>query len=339
MSYTDNNEKYLKEAIIKTVAFFDLFKYPLTVLEVYKYLYAPGGVGKGIAEVEQSLGELSRENILSQKNGFYFLKGREEIAAERQKRYNRSGRKIKEAKKIIRVFSALPWIKMIALGNVMGPRNFKKESDIDFFIVAEKNRIWITRFFSAGLAALLGLRPREGRTEDKICLSFFMSEDCLELSALSDSPELLSGADGSAAGSRPADIYFVYWLAGLTPLYDRGDIFRKLHKSNPWLKRCLPNVEACLLAKEDRFERPLLAAIAGKFIGLLTGWSEPLAKRIQLKVFPPAIREKINQGTEVVVNDRVIKLHVNDRRIKYRLRWESKVCQALAKTDKPRSQT
>jgi hypothetical protein len=336
----NNENDPIKEAIIKTVAFFDLFDYPLTLFEVRRYLYLPqvdyelagSLIAKKVMSIESFLEELSGENIIGEKNGFYFFKGREGIVAERQKRYNRSGRKIGAAKKIIRLFSALPWIKMIALGNVMGTRNFRKESDIDFFIVTAKNRIWITRLFSAGLAAMLGLRPREGQTEDKICLSFFIAEDRLELGALAGLKELLSGT--GRAESDPEDIYFTYWLAGLIPLYDRGDIFKKLHTANRWLEKRLPNFEAVLPSELIRTERSLMAALASQLIGVAAGWLEPLARKIQRDIFPPAIKEKLNQGTDVVADNGIIKLHVNDRRRIYGLKWERRIRQVLSGMEK-----
>ncbi|MFA6107042.1 MAG: hypothetical protein WC745_05240 [Patescibacteria group bacterium] len=332
MSCTDNNEKYLKEAIIKTIAFFDMFDYPLAIMEVYKYLYmsppicpsAPAGGlddgapaslpaggksgGSRIADIERLSDELARKNILGRKNGFYFLKGRDGIVFERLRRSNRSGIKISRAKKIVRLFSALPWIKMIALGNVMGSRNFKKESDIDLIIVTAKNRIWITRFFCASLAAVLGLRPAEGKTENRICLSFFVSEDRLDLGFLSG----------------PDDICFYYWLAGFIPLYERGDIFQKLYKANGWLKEILPNYDPALPTGVIMVRRTVLAAMIGKVIDLATGWLEPIIMNFQLRIFPPPIKEKLNQGTDVFTDNSIIKLHVNDRRKMYRAEWEKR---------------
>ncbi|MFA6394007.1 MAG: hypothetical protein WCW25_04005 [Patescibacteria group bacterium] len=333
MGDVKNGKNGIKEAIIKTVAFFDLFDYPLTLFEVHRYLYLPqvdcGLAGSStvnkitnyelrITNIDSLLEELLRENIFGRKNGFYFLEGRESIIAERLRRFNRSGRKISRAKKIIRLFSALPWIKMIALGNVMGSRNFKKESDIDFIIVTSKNRIWITRFFCAGLMAMLGLRPTKGKTKDRICLSFFISEDRLGL-------EFLSGQE---------DICFYYWLAGFTPLYERGDIFRKLCEANGWLKEILPNCEPVSPAGEVRVERSILAAMTGEVIEPLAGWLEPLIMNFQLKIFPPAIREKLNQGTDVFVDKGIIKLHVNDRRKMYRAEWKKRTRQVLSGMEK-----
>ena len=57
----------LEKNLLKTLAFFDIFDYPLTLMEIYKYLpYEP------IIEIKQALGESDK---IQSKLGFYFLAG------------------------------------------------------------------------------------------------------------------------------------------------------------------------------------------------------------------------------------------------------------------------
>ena len=125
----------LKEAILKAVAFFDMFDYPLTPFEIWIFCELE-------CELSEILEILNKDNLfLEKKCGFYFLKKRKEIVDIRKRRYDYANRKFKRALKIARLFKLIPWIKMIAVGNSIGANNLRDNSDIDFFIITEAKRI------------------------------------------------------------------------------------------------------------------------------------------------------------------------------------------------------
>jgi len=303
-------EKSIAEAIVETIAFFDLFSYPLTGFEVWKYLSMKCELG----EVLEILGgrmrggstpKLGVEPLLGieEKNGFYFLAGREEIIRERMARYNYTDRKFKRAVLLARIFKSIPWIKMIAVGNIIGTHNLKKESDIDLFIITEENRVWLTRFFCILITKILGLRPKPENMQDKICLSFFISEEAMNL-------EKLMLPDGS-------DIYFIYWLAGLVPVYDKDGIYNKFIGANGWIKNYLPNWGA----GEVNYRRDAGRSFSRFYrdvVDMFFGGLERRIKEIQLEIMPRQIKDIMNIDSRVVASDKIIKLHVNDRREEYR---------------------
>lgn len=301
---TENN---IKEAIIKVIAFFDLFDYPVTVFEIWKLGYWDIGILE-YWDIINLLNSGWPDNIIESKNGFYFLAGRSSVIEVRMKRYNYTDKKIKRALLVAKLFKFIPWIKMIAVGNIIGSHNLKKKSDIDFFIITESGKIWITRFFCAGLMELLGLRPKEGDEQDKICLSFFVSEEAMDLQELT-----LGGAN--------IDIYFVYWLAGLVPIYDKANTYKKFIQANNWLKKYLPNWQPI----ESAGRRDLgngFSFFYYDLIDLLFGGLEKDVKKLQLKKLPSSLKNLMNKDTGVVINDQVLKLHVKDMRKEYRKKWE-----------------
>ena len=69
----------LEKAILKTTAFFDVFSYPLTASEIFKWLYNPQQIYT-LANIRETLKNsqiLKKE--LATKEGFYYIKGREHI--------------------------------------------------------------------------------------------------------------------------------------------------------------------------------------------------------------------------------------------------------------------
>ncbi len=365
MSENMENNYELKGAIVKAIAFFDMFDFPLTAMEAWRNLNMPGGLAEVMAALEEAAdkspqtsphplpsstaGRLIKERGLGgnieYKNGFYFLAGRGAIAEERLGRYNFVDRKFKRAIAAARFYKFIPWIKMIAVGNLMGAHNLKDSSDIDLFIITETKRIWLARFFCVFLAKILGWRPKPGNIKDKICLSFFVSDKAMELRSLMISASPGAEFKGFLADARndkeeieddkeEADIYFIYWLANLTPIYDRGGVYEKFMAANSWLKNYLPNWPAYAFAvakapaSKPAREQPGFWSKrrdAGSpwpifyrdVVDLFFGGLEPWFKKLQVKLLPENLKKMMNLDTRVVVNDSVLKLHINDRREYY----------------------
>jgi len=315
------NNLDLKGAIVKAIAFFDLFDYPLTLNEIWHRL----GVKRELIEVMEELEKMEKSPLpplVKGGNGFYFLSGRGAIAEERLKRYNFADRKFKRATLAARIFKFIPWIKLIAIGNLMGAQNLKDQGDIDFFIITEAKRVWLTRFFCVATAKVLGLRPKPGGKKDKICLSFFIGENAMELGGLmlrQDSIGRLRSLQNDNY-----DVYFIYWLAGLTPIYDVGGVYDKLIAVNGWLNKCLPNWQAKIKA-DKRDVGSGWPIFYHDMIDMFLGGLEPWFKTFQLKLMPPALKNLMNLDCRVVANDSVIKLHANDRREEYREKYEEKI--------------
>jgi hypothetical protein len=268
--------------ILQTLSFFDVFSQALSKFEIYEYL----NFKCSLSDIEESL-ELMGDRIGS-KDGFYFLPGRDLLVEERSKRYNYFKRKIKIAKNFSKIISFIPSVRAVAVSNIISSHNLRDGSDIDFFIITRKNKIWLTRFFCAGIAKILNLRPNKKTKRDKICLSFYISEDNLNLE------KYLYSED---------DFYFIYWIVGLEFLLDKDNISSKLISENNWLRKYLPNLikdsgDHCLSVfsrKEKCF------------------W-EKICKNLQIKIMPEELKKQECSFGGVVLKDDIIKLFLEDKR-------------------------
>ncbi len=289
-----------------TIAFFDLFNYPLTAREVWQF---SDSIGLGCDELRQELESLVVENKIGASQAFYFLPGREELVVIRHERYNITAEKFKYAIRAASLFRWLPWIKLIAVGNLIGGHNLRRESDIDLLIVTAKARLWASRLLVTTITKFLGWRPQTGNSQDKICLSFWASEDGLDFSALR-----LPGGDP----------YFRHWLAGIYPIYGDVDVYSKLIDANDWLEQEMPHWKPKATVRWRRVEGRPNDWTAAAFDSLF-GWSENLAKKVQLKLMSPGLKRLANRDTRVVISDQVLKFHANDRREEYRSKLEMKL--------------
>lgn len=295
-NYELTSEEKIKEAIIHVVVFFDLFEYPLTAHEIWYFLDKKISFCSVIYNLE-NLAEISS------KNGFFFLLGNEEILNTRRKRYNYSLRKIKIAHRFVRLFKFLPFIKVIALSNSIGQFNLRDGSDIDFFIITSPRRIWLTRFICAGITKILNRRPTPKNKKDKICLSFYVTEENLNLSSLKLNDH---------------DPYFFFWLRSLFLLYNKDKVYEKFLMAN----NLLPLGPNSLAADK------MLTAINSIF-----NISERIVKKIQFIIMSPDLKRAMNNSTGVVINDKVLKLYLRDNRQEYAEKYGNKIRQVFAKND------
>lgn len=293
-----DEQKDLKQAIMEVIVFFDMFDFPLTAWEIWKYL----AIKCDLADVRKVLASEDCKKKIGNKNGTYFLPGREQIYETRMNRYNYANAKFKKALRIASLYRIFPWVKMIAVVNMFGANNLKQEGDIDLFIVAKRNRIWLTRFCCTGLAAVLRLRPTPQNVRDKFCLSFFISEANLNLQNL-----LL-----------PSDTHFGYWLANFIPIYNVDNTWSDFMAANGWLNERLPNWQ-------PTNDRRLTAGKGFVLLEFIFGWLEPIVKNWQMNHLPAKIKAMANQDTRVVVNDSILKFHVNDRREEYNKNYKSRI--------------
>jgi predicted nucleotidyltransferase len=299
----------LEKAILNTLAYFDIFAYPLTLVEIWKWLYFKEAASSAILlnKIKETIDNNEKiKSLIDNKWGFYFFKGRELVIELRRERYNLAEEKFKKAIRVVKFLKWMPGIKMIGVCNSLAWGNASEESDIDFFIVTEKNKIWTARFFAVIFLKIFGLRPRKNKTRNKICLSFFVDEENLNL-------ERLAMDD--------ADIYLIYWINQVVPIFDKGGVYEYFLESNRWVKNFLPNIfdsEGSERRREHSFFRK--SAPVGK-----DSIIEKILGKLQLKIMPKEMKERINCDGGVILSDGVLKFHCNDRRREYQKKWFQKI--------------
>ncbi len=299
----------LRTEILKMIIFFDLFNSPLTSYEIWQHFNQQykfktiQQILKQETENFNSTEELSAQRIIQEKNGFYFLTGREEIIIIRRQRYNYFYRKLKIARRFTRFFSYLPFVQVVALANMLGSYNLRDGSDIDFFIITAPKRIWLSRLYCTGLAKLLNSRPNQRTKKDRICLSFYLSEEHLNLEDLH---------------LTAVDPYFDYWQSGLFLLFNRSEVYQQFLQSKS------KNLE-----KKEINSLKLTATRQQTVLDYL----EQGAKKLQFLIMPKNLKLLMNNSDGVVVNDQVLKFYQHDRRQEFASRYAHKIQQLLETRD------
>ena len=308
-----NLQDILSSDLLMTIAYFDLFDYPLTTFEIWKWLWREDGERVSYGAVQNELEKNPEiKKYIVRRGAFWCLKGRENIVATREERYRLAIAKLQRARRVAHLFSYLPWIEGIAACNSLGYRNASTKSDIDLFIIVPPGTIWLVRFLTVGFLAMFGLRPMSEKIADTICLSFFVTSDTMNLEHL-QKPE--------------GDPYLTYWITQLTPLFGRGDVWQKFWEANSWIKKFLPNALSTTGRGTWLYGESLPSLTKVHDRELLSDYSmsvlvNNMVRRWQIAHLPQRLRERITVGgTDVVVSDQVLKFHDNDRRELYRDRW------------------
>ncbi len=301
---------HVRSAIKRTLAFQAAWGYAPTRLQLAMML------DMGVADIESQkygvptvMDELERlisENIVCEQQAHVALMAyADQIERGRSKEFY-FPRKLRRARQVASYLSRLPWVRAVCLCNTTALGQARDEGDLDFFIIAKAGSIWRTRFFATLPFKLLGARPstrpplneRGGKEgiSDPVCLSFFITDDSLDLS-----PNMLQGEDP----------YFRYWFLSLLPLTDDGvlkslwDQNTKIRQRHPLAKQWMPLDGDDLLKTAKPAQQPVRS------------WLEDTLKKTQQNKFPASIKSIANQDTRVVVSDQCLKFHVDDKREKY----------------------
>ncbi len=190
----------LEKSVFATIAYYDYFNYPLTAVEIYQYLIKfslntnPNFKTSDVQwtsdvqalnkpkffEIIKILDENEDlKKFISQKNGFYFLSGREEIIKQRIQKKKLTDQKFKKTKWILRFISYLPFVRLIMISGSMGLGNPLKESDIDLLIVAKAGRIWTARAIITFFALIFGKYRHTRKTQNRLCLNHYITDKSL----------------------------------------------------------------------------------------------------------------------------------------------------------------
>jgi hypothetical protein len=190
------------------VAYADVFDYPLTAPEAYRYLTSTRATRE---EVTQALSD----NVLFSQVGEYFtLRGREHIVETRKRRAKVAARLRPKALRYGRMIARLPFVRMVAVTGSLSMNNTDEGKDLDYMIVTAPNHLWTCRALSLLIARLARL---EGVS---LCPNYLVTTNVLEL--------------------KERSLYVAHELAQMIPLSGM-EVYNELLRRNDWMYEYLPN--------------------------------------------------------------------------------------------------
>ena len=214
----------LEKSIVRTIAFYDAVGgVALSKIELYKYLINPAeNISFGVFYETLERKWQSLKPHISRYRGFYFLKKNKDGYVKRIATGKTSIKKQQIAKRMARIISFMPYVRMVAITGSLSQHSTNKNSDIDILIVVKSGHIWTTRMLVSAITHVLGKRRHGNRVKDRICLNHYISDDRLSL--------------------RPGDMFSAHINASLIPLWSSGKTYELFEKENTHLvKSYFPN--------------------------------------------------------------------------------------------------
>lgn len=209
-----------RNAILKTIAYADVFDFPLTKEELKERL-----VGRRIKDnlFEKSLISLLGRGKLIKTGDFFHFPYRADLPEKRQKAKFHSSIKINKAKRISKILKYIPWIKLVGVTGAVAAQNSLEDDDIDILVVSGKRRVWLTRFLVVLVLKLTGSYRSKTYPNNKICPNIFVDEERLSWS------------------ETDRDIYTANEVILLKPVFEKNQTYLRFLYSNRWYLDFLPN--------------------------------------------------------------------------------------------------
>lgn len=273
-----------RSAILKTLAYSDLFDFPLSQEELWRYLKYDKPVDKKyfLAALQQMTGQ-----TLGYQAGVYFLLDHDFQVALRKKRSLISDKKLQRARLAARLLRIIPTIQFIGISGSLAMHNADQDDDIDLFIITQPGLLWTTRFLTVTLLSLVHMvrKKRTKKTTNLVCLNMFMDESSLMLD------------------SKRQDVYTAHELWQLKPLFNRQETYTRLLQANTWIGNFLPNAS---LLTQHTSPHPAVRLHRPTFLGKI---GETLLKTIQMNIIN-------HTRTTETITDTFLAFHPQDSREK-----------------------
>jgi len=250
--------------IVRVLAYYDLFAYPLTASEIHIFL-PEGDVGAD--ELNESLAGLVDQGRLGCSDGYYYLPHRDSaIVRRRLVMEKRGGEMWRIARMVASLIRVTPFVRGIFISGQLCRYIADERSDIDYFIVTAPRRLWIVRTFFVFVRRLFLFNSRK-----YFCANYFVTTENLLI--------------------RERNQYAACEVASLKPMYNR-DLYHAFITGNSWVRDFYPNFSPELMDLRpgvtggERLRGLLERCVPARLADSLDEWLMERTRRFWRRKFP-----------------------------------------------------
>ena len=223
----------LEKAVLAVLAYSAQFNHPLTAMEITKRMLTNKGfylVDRHLKliskfksrEINQVLASLVKQKKILKQDNFFTLANQPEAFIKRQKSQLVHHEKAAVIAEFVQLIEQIPWVlgATITGSHAVAGTN---QDDIDFLIITQKNRLWLTRIWLLFQSACRGRRPHlpNGDLSHSWDLNFWLDETKLTLSA------------------ERHTVYEAYEMLQTRWVFERQQICQRFYVANSWVAEYL----------------------------------------------------------------------------------------------------
>ena len=161
----------MRDALLRMVLYFDIFKHPLTVAELER-LVAPGQ-RDALVEV---LAELEAAGQIASSGDYRHLPGCQENVARRQERARCAEQLWPRAKRAAAVLGSLPFVRGVLITGSLSKNSAMPDDDVDFLLLVQTGRVWSLKTLTHIARKVMPQPLRE-----LFCTNYLLDVDSLSL--------------------------------------------------------------------------------------------------------------------------------------------------------------
>lgn len=218
-------------SILKTLLYFDIFDYPLNVAEIRKF----SNITVGSADLEENLSLLSEKGKIFSDGQYFGLNEDDSQFKKRNVLNKRADDIMPKAYQNGHLIMKFPFVRYVYISGSLSKGVYAEDDDIDYFIISDQNRIWISKLFLK-LYKFFVL----GDSYEEFCINYFKSLDHLEI--------------------KDKNLFTATELVTLIPIMECSG-FDSIYSANLWALDLLPNFSMPSYKKELILKKPIWSRI------------------------------------------------------------------------------
>lgn len=250
----------LEKHIIRTLVYFDIFRHPLTVQEIVRFM---GTTPQHFSDVERTLAALCDDMRIFRFNELYCLHNDSSIAARRVQGNQHADEVMPKALRRSKLIQRFPFVRSVNISGSLSKHYFDAQSDVDFFVIAAPNRLWLCRLFLTIFKKIFLLNARK-----YFCINYYVDTDNL----LIPDKNLFSATEIITLKNHTGAEHYDAFMA-----------------ANQWVTTYFPNHDIVtplsLPATEPAFKRLIEKLFSGKPGDKLDDWAFAITTRFLRKKY------------------------------------------------------
>ena len=208
----------LKNNIVKTLLYYDIFSHPLNTDEIFSFL-PRNSITK--QDVKEYLHETAKINGVpfGEKDGYYYIKPSVDNVSKRIEKEEYSQKMWKRAALVTHIIKRFPFIRAVMVTGSLSKNSSDKKSDLDFMLITANNRLWISRTLLMLFKKIFFFNSYKF-----FCLNYYITEGNLAITE--------------------RNIFTATEIATIKSTYNSALMEKFIH-ANKWVQEFFPNYDLC----------------------------------------------------------------------------------------------